>query len=458
MPSTAPISPTSMYSGPPPPYSNPISSSASSVPSFSGLISPPDSRRTSGDDKEPPKPQRQSLPSLHEALNSEQPLPYNAPASTSIHPQSNPPSSVVSPTTPIPRSYPHDNHSGQRSQSQGSLSLPTQNQHPPLGHSAQHLYAQQEFPNVPPSNYTRNHSLPSLPSIRPVHQNTHPQQTSPQYEPGSNPPPMNSHFSYPGYPPQYSAPSQPPGGPHGGYQPPGPYNSQAGYSPRTEPTYARTVDSRHVEEARAYGKTEGERFGQFGLSVKRHLDIFDLEASLGEIMGLSAAIYNYSNRYRGLSAESQRTPGNPSHMPIPSEIDEMVEQSKRTYETFVHIKEVLQVQQTTADHRVPESSYKSSTEYEMEDAGIYQDDMKSNGLMGPDPKKRRGRAAPPGRCHSCNRAETPEWRRGPDGARTLCNACGLHYAKLTRKMGPKQQQLGGSSLRPKTMAPGSPRQ
>ncbi|KAF4613369.1 hypothetical protein G7Y89_g15518 [Cudoniella acicularis] len=44
------------------------------------------------------------------------------------------------------------------------------------------------------------------------------------------------------------------------------------------------------------------------------------------------------------------------------------------------------------------------------------------------------RAAPPGRCHSCNRAETPEWRRGPDGARTLCNACGLHYAKLTRKV------------------------
>ncbi|CAG8583997.1 9735_t:CDS:2, partial [Racocetra fulgida] len=29
------------------------------------------------------------------------------------------------------------------------------------------------------------------------------------------------------------------------------------------------------------------------------------------------------------------------------------------------------------------------------------------------------RAAPPGRCHSCNISETPEWRRGPDGARTL---------------------------------------
>ncbi|KAI9299356.1 GATA zinc finger-domain-containing protein [Cunninghamella echinulata] len=37
------------------------------------------------------------------------------------------------------------------------------------------------------------------------------------------------------------------------------------------------------------------------------------------------------------------------------------------------------------------------------------------------------------RCHSCHTTETPEWRRGPDGARTLCNACGLHYSKLLRK-------------------------
>ncbi|KAI5892900.1 uncharacterized protein SCHCODRAFT_02627445 [Schizophyllum commune H4-8] len=48
-------------------------------------------------------------------------------------------------------------------------------------------------------------------------------------------------------------------------------------------------------------------------------------------------------------------------------------------------------------------------------------------------RKRSKRASPPGKCHSCNIRETPEWRRGPDGARTLCNACGLHYAKLMRK-------------------------
>ncbi|CAE6341005.1 unnamed protein product [Rhizoctonia solani] len=66
--------------------------------------------------------------------------------------------------------------------------------------------------------------------------------------------------------------------------------------------------------------------------------------------------------------------------------------------------------------------------------------------------KKRSRATPPGHCHSCEISETPEWRRGPDGQRTLCNACGLRrsisdfstltvspfpcstdYAKLVRK-------------------------
>ncbi|KDN35905.1 hypothetical protein RSAG8_11213, partial [Rhizoctonia solani AG-8 WAC10335] len=47
--------------------------------------------------------------------------------------------------------------------------------------------------------------------------------------------------------------------------------------------------------------------------------------------------------------------------------------------------------------------------------------------------KKRSRATHPGNCHSCEIGDTPEWRRGPDGQRTLCNACGLHYAKLVRK-------------------------
>lgn len=34
------------------------------------------------------------------------------------------------------------------------------------------------------------------------------------------------------------------------------------------------------------------------------------------------------------------------------------------------------------------------------------------------------------RCLACGATSTPEWRKGPLGRRTLCNACGLCYAKL----------------------------
>ncbi|KAI7883453.1 GATA-domain-containing protein [Lichtheimia hyalospora FSU 10163] len=54
------------------------------------------------------------------------------------------------------------------------------------------------------------------------------------------------------------------------------------------------------------------------------------------------------------------------------------------------------------------------------------------------------------RCHSCNTTETPEWRRGPDGARTLCNACGLHYSKLLRR-GSMTVQRMQSSIPPRVI-------
>lgn len=36
-------------------------------------------------------------------------------------------------------------------------------------------------------------------------------------------------------------------------------------------------------------------------------------------------------------------------------------------------------------------------------------------------------------CSHCGSKSTPEWRKGLDGNRTLCNACGLFYSKLTKK-------------------------
>ncbi|KAI8987046.1 hypothetical protein BDB01DRAFT_784386 [Pilobolus umbonatus] len=38
-------------------------------------------------------------------------------------------------------------------------------------------------------------------------------------------------------------------------------------------------------------------------------------------------------------------------------------------------------------------------------------------------------------CSDCGRTDAPEWRRGPKGPKTLCNACGLRWAKTNKTQG-----------------------
>jgi hypothetical protein len=59
-------------------------------------------------------------------------------------------------------------------------------------------------------------------------------------------------------------------------------------------------------------------------------------------------------------------------------------------------------------------------------------------------KKTGRKVARPGRCHQCDRVESPEWRRGPGGLRSLCNACGLYYAKRERR---KREGVAGAKWR-----------
>ncbi|KAG8752543.1 blue light receptor, partial [Ceratobasidium sp. 428] len=52
------------------------------------------------------------------------------------------------------------------------------------------------------------------------------------------------------------------------------------------------------------------------------------------------------------------------------------------------------------------------------------------------PKKRSRQTRPlpssePRICTTCSRTDSPEWRRGPYGPKTLCNACGLKWAKAS---------------------------
>ncbi|KAI7898121.1 uncharacterized protein BX663DRAFT_267690 [Cokeromyces recurvatus] len=48
-------------------------------------------------------------------------------------------------------------------------------------------------------------------------------------------------------------------------------------------------------------------------------------------------------------------------------------------------------------------------------------------------QKRKKRLVKQNKCHSCQSTETPEWRKGPLGPRTLCNACGLIWTKLCKQ-------------------------
>jgi len=36
-------------------------------------------------------------------------------------------------------------------------------------------------------------------------------------------------------------------------------------------------------------------------------------------------------------------------------------------------------------------------------------------------------------CADCGTLDSPEWRKGPKGPKTLCNACGLRWAKKEKK-------------------------
>merc|ERR1712072_50492 len=48
-------------------------------------------------------------------------------------------------------------------------------------------------------------------------------------------------------------------------------------------------------------------------------------------------------------------------------------------------------------------------------------------------------------CHDCGTADSPEWRRGPLGPKTLCNACGLRWAKKAKGPKPTRHSAAGTA-------------
>eukprot|EP01098_Paradermamoeba_levis_P012636 TRINITY_DN5564_c0_g5_i2.p1 TRINITY_DN5564_c0_g5~~TRINITY_DN5564_c0_g5_i2.p1 ORF type:complete len:219 (+),score=45.42 TRINITY_DN5564_c0_g5_i2:176-832(+) len=72
-----------------------------------------------------------------------------------------------------------------------------------------------------------------------------------------------------------------------------------------------------------------------------------------------------------------------------------------------------------------------------------------HGEKNPSAKKKRGRKCIDKTefvCHGCKTKKTPEWRKGPDGRNTLCNACGIRWSKKLRQAQPALNKMKIATL------------
>ena len=271
MAAMAVVSPTSsIYSnGPPPSYSG-----WSGPAHSSGLISPPDSRRTSDDTN----PHRQSLPSIHEALSSgPKSNPYASPVSASLPSSHQLPYSQSQPPS-IPRSYPpadHAQYPTQLAPSQPRQPTPPQPIHPQANPFSRSEHGSGSFSEMP-----RHPSMSTL-QAAPAPHNPY---AGPRYEP----PPVRHEQDpraaerapngYTHHPPPQQQPSYAYG--------PGP-NQVPSAGPHTpvfsDPRYQHR-DSRDSSDGwRGPPVEDPVRTMEFRHGLKRNLDVWDFENNLTQV-------------------------------------------------------------------------------------------------------------------------------------------------------------------------------
>ncbi|GAB0134433.1 hypothetical protein EsDP_00002806 [Epichloe bromicola] len=392
------------FEAPPPP---PTASAAAS-----NMIS--SEHRRSSDDKE--QPGRQSLPSISEVICGTRPSQY-PPSQSSMQPAL----SLPSPFPPASRQFAEpEKHSPQPLQTASSFpsrqeNMPAFAESPRLPFNARH--------SLPPV-IDRRSTPPTKSELPPHHRLTEPPSTS---EPNTTngayghapaPPPPTSHPYPPGHlpPGQVPLPTYPISPRHPGPPPPGHYDQRGAPMRHDEADYANRARFEH-------GPT-------------RHFETWNYQDSLSRIGSSSRTIFNFAEAYGRIAQEQHGSLPIPERLPIEREVNDMLANVDLIKRSLEQVKDAVQASIQSGRAREG-TKVEGPYEEDHQDVPMYDDGMKAQYTM-------TERAAPPGRCHSCNRIDTPEWRRGPDGARTLCNACGLHYAKLERK-----RQLEARSLRPK---------
>ncbi|KAK1964518.1 GATA zinc finger protein [Colletotrichum sublineola] len=415
------ISPTSTHYGHPSLFSSSGYNHAAPGPSIAGMISPIEPRRPS-DELE--TPHRQSLPSLSEVISGAKPSSYPPSQASNVSGQQ----SFPSPFAPgPPRSYaesteknsprpPH--HASTYPPRQEALPAMSDPPRPPpfAGRPPAPLSSfSAAQPNLPhkPENMRESDPRAAEP-VGPYAQ--HPPPPPPTTYPHPHPHPHPHPSQLP--PGQVPLPAYPVSPRHGGPPLPSAFDAQR--------------SAAHADETE-YGPARP----QYDRTLNRHLDAWGYQDCLSRIAGATRTIYNFAEAYGRIAAEQHGGHPLPDRLPTEREVNDMLDNVDYIRNSLDSVRQLVK----ESNERVRAAGKQKG--YEDEDTPMY-DGMNKNNYGITEVKKRRGRAAPPGRCHSCNRIDTPEWRRGPDGARTLCNACGLHYAKLERK-----RQLEARQIRPK---------
>ncbi|KAL8841520.1 MAG: hypothetical protein Q9170_000903 [Blastenia crenularia] len=294
MPAPPLASPSSMYSGPPPPYSYPSSTAGSIVGGHTngnGYISPStEPRNPVQDEKDQQQAIRLSLPSIHE-LHRDQPLSItsllsrSSPSPPTLHQTHH--SSNPSPRSPVGRTHKDDPCTGSSTTPARTRSSPIHSEDLLRTHPSPRPTFDTASNRLPSSHTRESHYPPMLPPRtipspagvinRPSLPSSIVQHSSPTYDPVPRPSPlMNLPQTYASYPTSYSY-APPMSAVTSNYQSPSPSNHSIWRYP--EPEVDRTEDyRRHPMKESGVKPT-------FGEAVKRHLDNFDLETSLNEVGG-----------------------------------------------------------------------------------------------------------------------------------------------------------------------------